>query len=178
MDVMEMPIPAATPSKPVSSDDVTRKRRKYQNLEDDSKLGTTLVLGDDNNTSPASSGSTRTPSSTSAKKTITTASGGSPADEVDTSEVDAIPKPKRCRRKKRNVPPPVPAGWLDEICDDDPEPENSEPCEVADANDHQAILLHSESNRTRAHMRTHTHTSFLSECKHAPISQRIRNNSY
>ena len=137
MDVMELPIPAATPSKPVSSDDVTRKRQKYQNLGVDSKLKTTLILGEGQKSSPEPSESTRTPS---APKTITTTSGGSPPEEVDTPEVhakgSAVPKSKRRRGKKSKVTPPVPpvpAGWLEDNCDDDPEEEQSEPGEVADA---------------------------------------------
>jgi len=152
VDVMELPVPAATPSKPVSSDDVTRKRRKYQNLETVSKLGTTLILGEGNKNSPESSESTHTPSSTSAQKSITTTSGGRPADEVTPDANDsAIPKPRRRRVNKSKEPPPVPEGWWDDNCEDDPEPAESEPCEVADADDEAASkVLHSESKHTPA----------------------------
>lgn len=164
MDVMELPIPAATPSKPVSSDDVTRKREKYQGV--DSKLKTTLILGEGQKSSPEPSESTRTPSSTNAPKTITTTSGGSPPEEVDTPEVDAkgsaAPKSRRRRGKKSKVAPPVPpvpAGWLEDDCDDDPEAEQSEPGEVADAKGKPACqVLHSESRHT--HTDRHTPSQF------------------
>lgn len=95
VDIQEWPTPSPPPSRIASSDDVEKKRRKYQNLTSDS-MGTTKVLG---KWSPAITvdESTCTPASTRTSGAESSGSGGGGGGEPQAVEVP-VPK-KRLRRK-------------------------------------------------------------------------------
>lgn len=95
MEIHELPTPSPSPLRIASSDDVEKKRKRYQNLKSDS-MGETKVLG---NWSPAVAvtASTCTPASTRTSGADSSSGGGGGEDEPQAVEIP-VPK-KRVRRK-------------------------------------------------------------------------------
>ena len=100
-NIMDMPTPAPTPKRPVSSHDVTKKRNQYQNLPSvvmDGKPVPSQKISKES--PPPSSESTRCPSSGEKSKSSTpheSPDGVSQGQEVDQ---DANQPLRRCRRKQ------------------------------------------------------------------------------